>query len=170
MALLLDKSIKELFVEAPPLLILPVFYFDKLFTKKTCFLQRAYYSHYPTMKLFHQWYSFNISCFKLKIVKRIGLLGMASIKISLPSFILIIAITFKISFKKKRKKNALKLYNPYILIQEFYDSFNSIPNPNPNIAWTRQNKTVSLYITSKIMYGYYQVPRYRWAHQVILHQ
>lgn len=34
MALLLDKSIKELFVEAPPLLILPVFYFDKLFTKK----------------------------------------------------------------------------------------------------------------------------------------
>lgn len=37
MALLLDKSIKELFVEAPPLLILPVFYFDKLFTKKTLF-------------------------------------------------------------------------------------------------------------------------------------
>lgn len=104
MALLLNKSIKELFVEAPPLSILPVFYFDKLFTKKTCFLQRAYYSHYPTMKLFHQWYSFNISCFKLKIVKRIGLLGMASIKISLQSFILIIAITFKISFKKKRKK------------------------------------------------------------------
>lgn len=83
---------------------------------------------------------------------------MASIKISLQSFILIIAITFKISFKKK---NALKLYNPYIPIQEFYDSFNSIPNPNPNIAGTRQNKTVSLYITPKIINGYYQVPRYR---------
>lgn len=108
MALLLDKSIKELFVEAPPLLILPVFYFDKYLPKKACFLQRAYYTHYPTMKLLHQWYSFNISCFKLKIVKRIGLLGMASIyiyiKICPQSFILIIAITFKISFKKKEKK------------------------------------------------------------------
>lgn len=104
MALLLDKSIKELFVEAPPLLILPVFYFDKYLQKKACFLQSAYYTHYPTMKLLHQWYSFNISCFKLKIVKRIGHLGMASIKISLQSFILIIAITFKISFKKKEKK------------------------------------------------------------------
>lgn len=50
MALLLDKSIKELFVEAPPLLILPVFYFDKLFTNKnhmfftTCLLHTLSYN------------------------------------------------------------------------------------------------------------------------------
>lgn len=66
---------------------------------------------------------------------------------------LIMENTFKINFITK-EKNALQLYKQlYITIQEFYDSFNSIPNSNPRLH-ERPNKTVSLYITSKKLYEY----------------